>query len=112
VINNPGTICASDYISRPAADIVCLFEGNKAFEGFQPPSWISNWSASRFCIQAYQVPDEARMNQYLMEAVRKRIGFVYIIDAGGSNPYGRLPSYWEAEVSAIEQLNKTIGRDK
>ena len=112
VINNPGTICASDYISRPAADVVCLFEGNKGFESFQPPSWASSWPASRFCIQAYQVPDEARMKQYFMEAVRKRIGYVYFTDAGGSNPYSRLPSYWEAEVSAIERLNKTPDRDK
>jgi hypothetical protein len=112
VLTNPGTLCVSDYVSRPASDVVCLFESNNGFGSFQPPSWTSKWPANRFCIQAYQVANEALMKQYLEEAIRKRIGYVYITDAGGTNPYSRLPSYWSAAVNAIEQVNKTFGLEK
>ena len=33
------------------------------------------------------------------------MGYVYITDDQGPNPYDRLPSYWEAEIEAVRQAN-------
>ena len=106
VLSNPGTDCAEDYVSRPAADAICLFERDTGFESFSPPDWPGRYSPDRFAVQAYQVDAAAKMEEYLQHAVRQRVGYVYITDARGANPYDRLPSYWDAEVAAVERLNR------
>jgi transcriptional regulator with XRE-family HTH domain len=106
VVNNPGTSCAAEYVARPTSDVVCLFERDRAFEEFRPPNWASRFPASRFCVQAYHVDTEAQMKRALRRAVQLRVGYVYITDDQGPNPYDRLPSYWDAEVEAIRQVNQ------
>ena len=106
VLNNPGTTCAPEYVARPAADVVCLFERDRAFEEFRPPAWAARFPAARFCVQAYHVETEAHMKQALRRAVQLHVGYVYITDDQGPNPYDRLPSYWDAEVEAVRQANQ------
>jgi hypothetical protein len=106
VVGNPGTVCAADYVARPAADVVCLFEGGKGFDAFRPPAWADRYPARRFAAVAYQVETAKQMEEYLHEALRRRIGLVYITDARGANPYDRLPSYWDAEVAAVRRANE------
>lgn len=106
VLSNPGTDCAEDYLSRPAADVICLFEREQGFESFRPPAWAARYPPGRFAVQAYQVDGAAKMEGYLQEAVRRRVGYIYITDARGANPYDRLPSYWDAEVAAVQRLNQ------
>jgi Spherulation-specific family 4 len=110
VVNNPGTMCAPEYVSRPTSDVVCMFERDRAFEEFRPPAWASRFPASRFCVQAYHVDTEAQMKQALRRAAQLRIGYVYITDDQGPNPYDRLPSYWEAEVEAVRRANQPATR--
>ncbi len=45
------------------------------------------------------------MEQAVAEAVRKRMGFVYVTDAGLPNPWNRLPVYWGLEVEAVRVVN-------
>lgn len=106
VLNNPGTICAADYVARPAADVVCLFERDRAFDEFRPPAWATRFPAARFCVQAYHVDTEAEMKRALRRAMQLRVGYVFITDDVGPNPYDRLPTYWEAEVEAVRQANR------
>ncbi len=106
VLNNPGTVCAAEYLARPAADAVCLFERDRAFDEFRPPAWASRFPASRFCVQSYHVDSEAEMKRALRRAVQLRVGYVYITDDVGPNPYDRLPAYWDAEVEAVRQVNR------
>jgi Spherulation-specific family 4 len=110
VLNNPGTVCAADYVARPAADVVCLFERDRAFEEFRPPAWATRFPASRFCVQSYKVDTEAEMKRALRRAVQLRVGYVYITDDVGPNPYDRLPTYWAAEVEAVRQVNQPTAR--
>jgi hypothetical protein len=44
------------------------------------------------------VDSEAQMRRSVQAAARMRIGYVFITDDRGPNPYDRLPSYWEAEA--------------
>jgi hypothetical protein len=110
VLNNPGTTCASEYVSRPTSDVVCLFERDRAFEEFRPPAWASRFPASRFCVQAYHVDTEAQMQQAIRRAIQLPVGYVYITDDQGPNPYDRLPSYWDAEVEAVRQATEPAAR--
>jgi hypothetical protein len=110
VLNNPGTVCAADYVARPAADVVCLFERDRAFEEFRPPAWATRFPASRFCVQSHKVDTEAEMKRALRRAVQLRVGYIYITDDVGPNPYDRLPTYWDAEVEAVRQANQPTAR--
>jgi hypothetical protein len=110
VATNPGTICAKEYLSRPAADLVCLFENAKGFDDFKPPAWVKEYPPRRFAAAVHHTADAQRMRLYLRAAVRRGIGNVYVTDAGGANPWDRLPSYWDEEVKAAEQLGG--GRQK
>jgi hypothetical protein len=105
VVNNPGTVCGEEYVSRGAADMVCLFENREGFERFQSPAWVSRYSPTRFAALAYQVAEPERMRQYLQRSVRNGLGNVYVTDAGGENPWNRLPTYWQAELAAIRELS-------
>ncbi len=110
VLTNPGTSCAPEYVARPASDVVCLSERDGAFEEFRPPAWASRFPASRFCVQVYHVDTEAQMRQALRRAMQLRVGYVYITDDQGPNPYDRLPSYWGAEVEAVRRANQPATR--
>lgn len=47
-----------------------------------------------------------RMSECFRSAVRQRIGYIYVTDAGGGMPWGRLPRYWDAEVAAVLEVNR------
>src|SRR5262249_5896785 len=100
VVSNPGTICAEGYLAQPAADVVCLFEAERGFEGPQPPAWAANYKPGRFADLAYKVGTADLMRKYVAEAVAKGIGQVYVTDGAGGNPWDHLPAWWEAEVAA------------
>ncbi len=110
VVNNPGVPCAPEYIARPAADVVCLSERDRAFDEYRPPAWVSRFPASRFCVQAYHVDTEAQMKQAVRRALQSRVGNIYITDDTGPNPYDRLPYYWSAEVETVRNGNQRPAR--
>src|SRR5262249_51418464 len=47
VVTNPGTLCAEEYLSRPAADVACLAEVTKDFSAYRPPAWADQYPVSR-----------------------------------------------------------------
>jgi hypothetical protein len=105
VVNNPGTSCAEEYLARPAADVVCLAESTKEFGLFRPPGWAADYPASRFAAMLYKVADAGRMRRYVRAMAEKRVGHCYLTDNGKSNPWDRLPGYWEEELAAVREAN-------
>jgi serine/threonine protein kinase len=105
VINNPGTKCAEDYLKRPAADVVCVAESAKDFREFRPPSWAGGYPAGRFAALICGTGDPARMREYVLGMADKRVGYGYVTDGAGDNPWGRLPRYWDEEVEAVRRVN-------
>jgi hypothetical protein len=110
VLTNPGTSCDPGYAARPAADAICLLENNRGFDDFRPPGWTARFPGSRFCIQAHDIPTEAIMKKAVRRAAELKVGYIFITDDVGPNPYDRLPSYWDALVEAVRQMNHTGGR--
>ena len=106
VINNPGVPCAEEYFSRPATDVGCIFEHHEGFDLFHRPSWKRDWPRERFAGLVYRVAGQEAMQQAVRKAVRERLGYFYVTDAGGVNPWDRLPTYWKAEVAEVRRINR------
>jgi hypothetical protein len=103
VIGNPGTMFSDVYLTRPGVDIACIFE-NRA--GFEAVRGIAGAKRTQLAALPYLVKEETRMREMVAKAVERGIGLLYITDAGVANdPWTRLPTYWDAEVSAIRDVN-------
>ena len=104
VVTNPGTICDEKYLTRPVSDVACLYEGHERCDRFTPPPWTKDLKPERIAALAYQVP-AADMLKYLRQAQNRRLGWIYVTDDKGNNPWDQLPTYWEEEVKALLQVN-------
>jgi serine/threonine protein kinase len=109
VVTNPGTVCAEEYLSRPATDVGCLAEASRSLVDYRVPVWADRYPANRFCALIEGVVSRDKMREYIGEMPGKRFGYCYITDATGPNPWGGLPSYWEAEVAAVRRVNEGQG---
>jgi hypothetical protein len=105
VVTNPGTVCAEEYLSRPAADLTCVVEVAKDFGSFQRPSWMKDYSPERFAAILCETGNADQMKVILRQMADQRIGYCYVTDASEPNPWDRLPVYWEAEVQEVQSLN-------
>lgn len=104
VVGNPGTIVAEAYVSLPAADTVVVFEGDAAaFAAYAPQDWMSRHGPERFAYLLHGT-DPARLGSLARKAAGHRAGYLYITDDVLPNPWDGLPSYWDQEVSVVEQL--------
>ena len=105
VLTNPGTSCDRGYAAQPASDVISLFERERGFDELKLPDWTSRFPGSRFCAQVHNVATEEQIRGSVRRTAELKIGYVFITDDVGPNPYDRLPSYWDAEVEAVRRLN-------
>jgi len=103
VILNPGTQIAQGYISQPAGDTAVIFENGSGWPGYTPDGYVQNYPAHRFAMLAYNVANTATMRTYVDLARTRNIGYVYVTNDGGANPWDTLPSYWSALVDYVGQ---------
>lgn len=106
VTGNPGTNTAEDYLTRPAADTLVLFESGSGYPAFAPSGWVPNHLARQFVHLVYDISSATTMTSDIDLAVSRNAGWVYVTNDKGANPWDTLPSYWENEVSYVEALNK------
>jgi hypothetical protein len=107
VVNNPGTFCPRVYFDLPTADSTCVFETFGAFSDYFPPDWSLKLPDRRFTALPYAVASVEEMRRNLALAAQRGVGLIYVTDDGkDGNPWDRLPSYWEEEVSAIDAFNR------
>jgi hypothetical protein len=109
VVGNPGTVCAEEYFARPAVDIACLVETAKDLSAYHRPPWADRYPPSHFAALASKIESAERMKQAVQEIVANKIGYCYVTDGQGANPWDRLPRYWEVEVAAVRQVNEQGG---
>lgn len=110
LFSNPGTTCAKEYLDIPGEANFCLFENMNGFEKHPMPGWAKKFSPSRFTVLLYDIPSAKRMKQEFTSALQKHFGFVYVTDAKGVNPWDRLPSYWDEELSFVESRRVKSGK--
>ena len=100
---NPGTATNECYMS--AADVVVTFEGpySKYRSGYSAPSWVADYSTSRFWHLIYATSTTKRMKRAIGLSKQRGAGWVYVTPDGGTNPWDTLPSgsYWKRELAAV-----------
>lgn len=104
-VANPGTICDEAYIARKTSDVACLFEHFQGYDAFRPPAWAAKYEPGRFAVIPYAIDGVEGMRRAIRDAASRRIGWIFVTDHRGANPYDRLPSYWEDEVKAVAAMN-------
>jgi hypothetical protein len=112
VIGNAGTATSEAYFTTPTADTIVTYENDQAYyAGATPPSWVYNYSPSRFANIIYDQPTVAGMQADISLAAQRHVGSVYVTDQmlngqpNGTYLYDRLPSYWNQEVASIHAFN-------
>jgi hypothetical protein len=104
VLTNPGTVCAEGYLSRPVTDSAVLFEGPKPFDPGTLPDWVGKYPPTRVGALSYKV-GTAKAMQECIQATAKKVGWYYVTDGEGANPWGKLPSYWEEEIATVRKVS-------
>lgn len=100
VIINPGTSTSACYMS--AADIVNTFEGSYAqYLTYSSPSWTTDYPATDFSNIVYDTPTVSDMTNAVARSQAHNVGWVYVTNLGGANPYDALPNYWADEVDSV-----------
>ena len=108
VTANPGTNTEEDYLKRPTADALVIFENGSGYPTFAPSGWVTNYLARHFVHLVYNISSATTMTNDVNLAVSRNAGFVYVTNDHGANPWDTLPTYWDAEVNYIQSLNQTL----
>ena len=107
VVGNPGTNTNESYVKSRTADRLVIFEGPAdRFEEHLPSRWVLHYRRQRFAQVIYGTATAKEMLRVLARSVQVNASAVFISDGSGSNPYNRLPSYWEQEVSALKAVSE------
>ena len=111
VVCNPGTQTGECYLSRPACDVVVIYEGHSiTWPVYQRCTYVATYPPERFAMLVHSTPDTNTMKSHIDLAVARKVGYVYVTDDTDTqdNPYDALPSYWQAEIDYIEPFNVCI----
>lgn len=112
VVGNPGANTAASYLTRPSADLLVTFEDRTGYPAYVPDLWTQTQPATAFAHLCYEVASAATMTNYVEWVLARNAGYLYVTDGGGTNPWDSLPSYWLAEVGAIDAINRRLARQK
>ncbi|TWT75579.1 Spherulation-specific family 4 [Posidoniimonas polymericola] len=111
VMGNPGTATVEDYLTRPAADKLMVFESfGSSYLSHTPSAWNAAYDPSRFVNLLHQLDpnNTAVMEQYVDVAVSRNVGGVYFTDDVLGNPWDRLPGFWNDMVSKVAAVNSYV----
>ena len=104
VVTNPGTTCAKEYLTPfVGINIACLHEHHTGFDRYQRPEWARDVPAAQISALVYNEPSLKQMREHVKSAAEKGIGYFYVTDDSGNNPWDRLPTYWELEVAELKR---------
>jgi hypothetical protein len=102
IIGNAGTNTLASYLT--VADTLVTFENAAGYEFYQVDPWANAHEADRFAHLLYDVADASAMQRAVSLAAQRNVGYLYVTDDDGVNPWDRLPTYWQAEVATISTV--------
>ena len=104
VVGNPGTFVPSSYAA--VADVLVTYEDpiSRGWSTQKPSAWTASYGAGKIGAIVYSVPS-ASMKGVIDRAVTIKYGWIFATDGGGSDPFGRAPSYLSAEVDYVRSKN-------
>jgi len=106
VMGNPGINTLERYLVTPVTDALVTFESNVGYTQYVPDAWTQTKEATAFSHLCYSVAAPTTMTNYVLLAVARNAGYIYVTDDLGNNPWDTLPTYWDVEVSLVESLNR------
>lgn len=112
VVGNPGINTEEAYLTQPCADVLVTFEVNTGYSNHVVDAWATNHLARQFCHLPYAVASAGTMTNYVNLAAARNVGWLYVTDDGGANPWDTLPAYWTNEVNYIQSLNFAVPQPK
>jgi hypothetical protein len=112
VVGNPGINSLEIYLTRPTVDALVTFENNTGYNNYRPDAWTQSRPATVFSHLCYAVATPTTMSNYVQLARSRNAGYIYVTDDGGTNPWDSLPTYWDQEVTLIEQLNRAASSNQ
>jgi len=110
LVSNPGVACHPKYFTGTRVDAICIFEHHQGFDDFHRPTELAELEGRRFVALPYKTADQPAMRQRLGKLLHEKIGYAYVTDHDGANPWDRLPAYWDAEVAEVERANEPAAR--
>lgn len=108
VVANPGLPTSSDFLR--AADVLVTYEDAQGYATATQPDWAASQPPSRSANLIYGAGDADTMAQYMALAARRNVGYIYVTDAAGSNPWDTLPAYWQQELATVGNTPATTLR--
>lgn len=102
VIGNAGTNTLEAYTN--AADVLITFENQSGYASNVPDAWTANYAANRFANLVYNIGSATEMQTIVGLAQSRNVGYIYVTNDNGANPWDTLPSYWKAEVTAVSAV--------
>lgn len=92
VVGGAGTSTPPAYTQ--VADVLVEFENDTSAYGdsYTPPSWETNYPASRIANIVYNVASAATMESYVAQAESQHAGWLYVTDDTQPNPYVPCPA--------------------
>jgi Spherulation-specific family 4 len=110
-IINPGVTVDEGYLSQAVADTIVVFENNRqSWTKYRPPTYFKKYAAQHFAALIHTTANKKLMKSTLDRVAKSQFGYVYITndstETADRNPWDTLPTYWQAEVNYIQQLNK------
>lgn len=73
------------------------------YQSYAPPTWMPANSPERFCHFISDVP-VSDAGPAISRAIANGAGWVFVTEQRVPNPWGQLPSYFDAEVEALRML--------
>lgn len=97
---NPGTDTCEYFLN--IADAIVIFEDSaEAYEVWAPPDWTRAQPPERFWNLVIDTPED-KLISTLQRAVASNVSTVYVTDDVLDNPWDSIPTYWDAEIEALE----------
>jgi hypothetical protein len=112
VVGNPGINTLQRYLDQPVTDALVTFESNVGYAQYVPDAWTSTNPATAFSHLCYAVSAPATMTNYILLAVARNAGYIYVTDDAGNNPWDTLPGFWSPEIGLVESLNRQAASNR
>ncbi len=95
IVGNPGTSISSSYLN--AAQILITYEHYSGWGGASAGSPPDRYGAIPYNVGS--------LGSMITQASSKGYGWIYVTNRSEPDPFGAVPSYWSAEVDAVEKIN-------
>ncbi len=110
VVGNPGVKPARRHLDLPTADTFVQFEQTgAAWRDREVIHWPAEYGKERFAELIHSVSERSLVSQIVDQAIRNRIGYVYVTDDLMNNPWDELPTWWEHLVSLLANRSASGG---